>query len=63
MEREFEGEDLEEDSTIYNEEVVEDLEENDEINPNEGAFMEGYVGEKKKSKKKKLKKKPKKGKF
>ena len=57
MDKKFD-EDSQEDSddNIYSEETVEDLEENDEINPDEGAFMEGYMKEQKSKKKKKKRK-------
>lgn len=36
-------EELENQGSIYSEEFVEELEENDEISPEEQGFMEGYL--------------------
>ncbi len=59
MPKSYDDEYLEEEDNIYNEDSIENLEENDEINPNESAFIEGYIKEdkKKKHKKKSVKKK------
>jgi len=55
---EFDDNTKHEDEDVYNEENLEELEESDEISPEEGAFMEGYDKlEKDLEKKKKPKKK------
>ena len=58
MDKKFDDDYPEDEDNIYDEDVIEDLEENDEINPSEGAFIEGYVKDSKP--KKKLRKKSKK---